>query len=262
MKKAIVIMSVIVIIGCIISIGGAYAATSYAISASKIGYTDNSSIGADNVQAAIDGTCTKFSNQLTELKKSMYPVGSIYISTKLSSPTAVASAIGGTWEAFGNGKVLRSSSGESEQTGGSSTAVLTTANLPSHSHSYTPSGSNLYNPQDLTTGDNSSNPSVTFSTGGKAFVINSTTVGGGLTKEAGFMTATTGWWQGISKNTSNISVSGSHTHTVTSENLQKAIGTITFSGKEAKTTECVNCSADSFSVIDPYITVYMYKRIS
>ena len=223
------------IVTCIISISGSYAATNYAISATKIGYSDNSNLGADNVQAAIDGTCTNFSKKLEELKKSMYPVGSIYISTKLSTTTAVAAAIGGTWQAFGNGKVLKSSTGESEQTGGSSTAVLTTANLPSHSHSYTPSGSNLYNPQDLTTGDNSSNPSVTFSTGGKAFVINSTTVGGGLT---------------------------SHTHTVTSENLQKAIGTITFSGKEAKTTECVNCSADSFSVIDPYITVYMYKRIS
>lgn len=117
---------------------GLSAATNYAISASKIGYTDNSSIGADNVQAAIDGTCTNFSKKLDELKKSMYPVGSIYISTKLSSPIAVASAIGGTWEAFGNGKVLRSSTEKSEQTGGSSTVTLTTANLPSHSHSYTP----------------------------------------------------------------------------------------------------------------------------
>ena len=51
---------------------------------SYIGYTDNSSIGADNVQAAIDGTCTKFSNQLATLESSIinkiYPIGSIYIS--------------------------------------------------------------------------------------------------------------------------------------------------------------------------------------
>ena len=49
MKKAIVIMSVIVTIGCIISIGGAYAATNYAISATNIGYSDNSNLKVDNV---------------------------------------------------------------------------------------------------------------------------------------------------------------------------------------------------------------------
>ena len=85
MKKTIITIIVTAMITGIISIYGAYAATSYAISASKIGYADNSSLGADNVQAAIDGTCTKFSNQLTNLKKDvineMYPKGSIYITT-------------------------------------------------------------------------------------------------------------------------------------------------------------------------------------
>ena len=69
MKKAIVIMSVIVTIGCIISIGGAYAATSYAISATKIGYSDNSNLGVDNVQAAIDGTCSRIDNRLSNLEQ-------------------------------------------------------------------------------------------------------------------------------------------------------------------------------------------------
>ena len=68
MKKTIMIIIVTAMITGIISIYGAYAATNYAINASKIGYSDNSNLGVDNVQAAIDGTCTKFNEQLTELR--------------------------------------------------------------------------------------------------------------------------------------------------------------------------------------------------
>ena len=54
---------------------GTYAATNYAISANNIGYSDNSNLGAGNVQAAIDGTCSKvnevlkskFNKNLTEI---------------------------------------------------------------------------------------------------------------------------------------------------------------------------------------------------
>ena len=88
MKKSMKIPLLMAIVTCIISISGSYAVTNYAISASKIAYSDNSNLGVDNVQAAIDGTCTKFSNQLTNLKNEVktetineiYPVGSIYIS--------------------------------------------------------------------------------------------------------------------------------------------------------------------------------------
>ena len=102
-KKAIMIIIVTAMISGIISIYGAYAATNYAINASKIGYSDNSNLGVDNVQAAIDGTCTKFNEQLTELRESMYPVGSIYLSTSLTTASAVATKLGGTWEAYGQG---------------------------------------------------------------------------------------------------------------------------------------------------------------
>lgn len=69
MKKKITAIIITVVVTVIISIGGAYAATSYAISASKIGYTDNSSLGATNVQAAIDGTCSKVNSRLTSIEK-------------------------------------------------------------------------------------------------------------------------------------------------------------------------------------------------
>ena len=226
------------------------AATNYAISASKIGYTDNSSIGADNVQAAIDGTCTKFSNQLTELKKSMYPVGSIYISTKLSSPTAVASAIGGTWEAFGNGKVLRSSTEKSEQTGGSSTAVLTTANLPSHSHSFTPSG---------TINSTFNGTAVeTESAGNHNHLFDGWVIKWGNVENVTHIRASMAYGTTISNNpyiTANSTTSaGAHTHKVTAK------GTVTSTFAGTKATTAATGEGKSFSTVDPYITVYMYKR--
>lgn len=51
---------------------GTYAATNYAISANNIGYSDNSNLGAGNVQAAIDGTCSKVNEVLkSKLNKNL-----------------------------------------------------------------------------------------------------------------------------------------------------------------------------------------------
>ena len=224
MKKSMKIPLLMAIVTCIISISGSYAATNYAISASKIAYSDNSNLGVDNVQAAIDGTCTKFSNQLTNLKNEvktetineMYPIGSIYISKTLSTPTQVANAIGGTWQFFGNGKVLRSSSESSEQTGGASTVTLTTSNLPSHNHTFS-------------------------GTTGVEINYNST-YGVAYLHGANYLN------QGIGQSTPN-----SHPWaTATNDGYSHKHN---FSGTTSSTGD-----GKSFSVINPYITVYMYKR--
>ena len=250
MKKIIITIIFTTIITSVLSLSFSYAATNYAISTSKIGYTDNSSLGATDVQAAIDGTCTSFSKKLDELKKSMYPVGSIYISTKLSSPTAVASAIGGTWEAFGNGKVLRSSTEKSEQTGGSSTAVLTTANLPNHSHSYIPSG---------TINSTFNGTAVETETAGNHnHLFDGWVIKWGNVENVTHIRASMAYGTTISNNpyiTANSTTSaGAHTHSVTAK------GTVisTFVGTKA-TTAAIG-EGKSFSTVDPYITVYMYKR--
>ena len=70
MKKSLKVSIIIAVITCIVSISGSYAATNYAISATKIGYSDNSNLGADNVQAAIDGTCSKVDTRLGNIEKS------------------------------------------------------------------------------------------------------------------------------------------------------------------------------------------------
>jgi microcystin-dependent protein len=68
----------------------------------------------------------------------IYPVGAVYISVASTNPESIWA--GTSWSAFGAGRTLVSlSSGDSdfnvaEETGGSKTHTLTTAQLPSHAH--------------------------------------------------------------------------------------------------------------------------------
>ena len=162
---------IIGIIFCVLAGGSAYISTSYAITengyaayGSNIEYKDNSGLGVTNVQAALDSSLVKISNQISELKKSMYPVGSIYITTDLSLPDKVSEKIGGTWVRYGEGKVLKSTNGVSGDTGGKNTVTLTPANLPSHTHDYKPSGnvSASFKGTAVTSGNNSVTPKATF----------------------------------------------------------------------------------------------------
>lgn len=74
-----------------------------------------------------------------------YPVGAVYISVVATSP---ATLFGGTWAAFGAGRVLVGfDAGQTEfdtveETGGSKTHTLTTAEIPSHTHTFM-SGQNV-----------------------------------------------------------------------------------------------------------------------
>lgn len=66
-----------------------------------------------------------------------FPVGSIYITTSSTNP---GTFLGGTWAAFGAGRVpVGFDSGQTEfdtdeETGGAKTHTLTTAEMPSHTH--------------------------------------------------------------------------------------------------------------------------------
>lgn len=81
----------------------------------------------------------------------IYPVGSIYMSATLSTTSQVANALGGTWEAFGAGRVpvgVDSSDADFEVaglTGGEKEHTLATTEMPSHNHtlSYTANSSGV-----------------------------------------------------------------------------------------------------------------------
>lgn len=224
------------IVGMVLSSTYTYAATSYAIESKNISYEDNSSLGVDNVQAAIDGTCTKFSTQLTNLKQEvineMYPKGSIYITTELSTPAAVAEKLGGTWVAYGQGRTLvgvgsnGTTTYAANSSGGKSTATLSTTNLPSHAHTI-PSLSGT------TVATNHTFPLA----GSGAYSITP----GGITDSV---------------------VLGTKYSTDIKGSDYVEIPSLSLSTVASTTTTCNNCNGTSFSVQDPYVTVYMYKRVA
>ena len=79
-KEKIIVMVVGIITGIVLSLTSSYAIASTLINSKDVTYEDNAGLGVTNVQAAIDGTCTKFSTQLTSLQtiilNKVYPVGS------------------------------------------------------------------------------------------------------------------------------------------------------------------------------------------
>lgn len=82
----------------------------------------------------------------------LYPVGSIYMSTTMTTASQVSKALGGTWEAWGAGRVpvgVDASQAEFKtvgKTGGEKTHKLTVNEMPNHYHDV------VYGTNDATTG--------------------------------------------------------------------------------------------------------------
>ena len=108
--------------------------------------------------------------------------------------------------------------------GGSSTTALAIGNLPNHTHTYTPKGT----------------VTSSISGGGNAMTIHSNVNYSGYGSNTGFSYSINSWWSNVNKNFGGISSK--------------------FNGNAGTTTSCQNCSGTAFSVQNPYIVVYMYKR--
>ena len=232
-KKTYLIMFVGIIIGVIISIASSYAIAETLIKSVDVSYVDNSNLKATNVQAAIDGTCTKFSNDLATLQTTIinkiYPVGSIYISYNNTNPGTL---FGGTWENYGNGRVLKGiNSGTAGTTGGSSTVTLSMSNIPAHTHTYDKANANT-DPHTLTIDEM---PSHSHQIGYSGTGTNPGYAGYKLTSPA--------------EGTTGVGITGGdqgHTHPIST--------TSTNTGSAGSSTPT------AINVQDPYITVYMWRR--
>ena len=235
---------IVLIIAVILSTTLSYCLAETLIDSKNVYYKDNSDLGFNNVQDAIDGTCVKFDNNLTNLKKEiineMYPVGSIYISTSLDTKEKVGEALGGTWESYGAGRTLVGTGTSDKEfkineTGGESTHKLTIDEMPSHTHTFTG--------KEVTT---SKSGIHTHRQNGWTVVISQGT--------------NTGGWDivGNSKNTGNVypanddpaggrvtDSAGEHTHTVTANGSNSSTG-----------------GSKEHNNLQPYTVVYMYKRVS
>ena len=171
--------------------------------------------------------------------------------------TQVKAALGGEWQAYGNGRTLLSSTGESGKTGGSTTTTLTIDNLPEHTHDI--SHTHTTEKKDTSTlslmAEESGEHTHRFTRTAMTWPI-----GADGTPHDGY---STGGWITNSSQPYNLGVidtltSGKHTHKVTGTVTVPSLSTnsisTTSSGPVGKGT--------AINVQNPYITVYMYKRIN
>ena len=187
-----------------------------------------------------------------EINKKFYPVGSIYISTSSQNPESI---YGGKWESFGTGRTLigvntnDSKFDTVEKVGGtnSQNITLTTAQLPVHTHTVTPKGtvSSKFTGQSVSTnsaGEHAHSSNFPSLIGHYAY--------GGEPNLYGYVSDG-------NQNPSRTTNSGNHSHTVTSK------GTVSssFSGQSSTTSSVGSGGAITIDKLQPYITVYMWKRI-
>jgi len=187
----------------------------------KVSESDNTFEVAENWDVKVYGMLLK--EYIQQFAKTMYPVGSIYMSV---SPTNPSTYFGGTWVAWGSGRVpvgintSDSNFNKAEKTGGASTVALTTAQMPSHSHAKgtlatASAGAHTHNLQNQKAPwglDGGGNRCLVDATSGYTAVTNKTTTSG-----------------------------GAHTHTI--------------SGSTAAAG-----SGSAHNNLQPYIVCYMWKR--
>ena len=250
-KERIVFIIVVILVVNETGVMAIYAITT--LFASNIVSYDNSisHVQSGNVQGAIDElyACASdydaYNTRLTSVENKIYPVGSIYISVSSTNPSTL---FGGTWEAFGTGKTLVGINTNDtdfdtlEESHGSKTVTLQTTNLPSHSHTYNKPNANTGN-HTLTTSQipSHTHKELLHENGGYK-VATDIRSGGGA--HYGIDVKTTGSSGSYSFSIGATGGGGSHSHTISI--------TSTDTGSKGDGT--------AFSVMNPYITVYMWKR--
>lgn len=171
----------------------------------------------------------------------VYPVGSIYLSTNATNPAVL---FGGTWEAYAQGRVLigagTGTDSRSEKktfaagdTGGEYNHQLTVEEMPSHDHG---------------NGGSHSHIGTTSSAGSHTHTIHCVNENGtsGGTSADGVSYYTKAY---LPRTNTTTDTNGTHTHNVT----------ISSSGSH---THAKNGSGEPHMNLQPYITAYIWRRVS
>lgn len=185
---------------------------------------------------SVDSIFTEEGGKLVDY---IYPVGSIYMSVNSTNPSQL---FGGTWVQWGSGRVPvgintnDTSFNTTEKTGGSQSRTITIKDVPAHTHTIpalsgtaASAGSHSHRLKRASAGQ------TDFSTLGE---FTNRTTGKEPVQQTGSYI-----WDVISPTTTSA---GAHTHTVSTT---------------ASTTGSTGSSISiNFSVLQPYITCYMWKR--
>lgn len=228
--------------------------------------------GTDKIQLNGGG------NVVSEILNLIYPTGSILINTTGANPSDYLGI--GTWEAWGSGRVpVGVDSGTfatAEETGGAETVALTTNELPSHSHTISahthtisshthslPSHTHSWSGTTSSSGSHSHGPANTDMTGFSAYVSGSA-ARHQLASGSSYYAVAASSISGVGYSTGTDS-SGAHTHTVsgtTGSTSGTSGSTSLTTASGGGTTSSSTGSGESFSILQPYITCYMWKRIN
>lgn len=239
--------------------------------------TDNKDIATKEY---VDGKVFQAGGGLsqTQVLNLIYPVGAVFMSTVNTNP---GTYLGGTWERWGSGRVpVGVDSGDSDfasagKTGGEKTHTLTTAEMPSHSHS---KGT-------LATSDSGSHTHSTSGTassaGGHEHSVSGTATSAGSHTHKGYyrnkyntsssnLGLGTSSTSGVSGTDSQITNSaGSHSHDVSGTaasagaHEHSVSGTAASAGSHSHTINGSTSSTGSGNAhnnMPPYITCYMWRR--
>lgn len=242
---------------------------------------------ADKVHTHTKSDITDLGNILVDKQSiidAVYPVGSLYWSSKSTNP---ASLFGGTWVQIKDRFVL--ACGDTYKTvgaiGGASTVTLSVSNMPSHSHSFTPSGTVSSHYHGL------NNHAHSFSWSGTTGGMNRNSAGSWGVRVSNSKSDGSGSARYTPSTSGNVSVNMSsyirtlnqrpddsylasreywltmelsHEHTYSGSGTtgpasgNTASATPTFTGN-AGTTES-NGSGTSFSILPPYVVKYCWER--
>ena len=131
-------------------------------------------------QATADAAATAAAAASMSAMTTLYPVGAIYISTLTTNPNTLLGF--GTWSSFGAGRVLVSLDAEQtefdtiEETGGAKTVTLTSAEMPSHTHTQD-AHTHTQNAHTHTQNPHTHTMNAAFSTGGGGSVASGSIAG-------------------------------------------------------------------------------------
>ena len=245
------------------------------------GVTDN----ATNITSILTGLSTVNTDDTSsiyyKLMELIYPVGSLYWSSKSTNPSSL---FGGTWVQIKDRFILACGDTYTsvDETGGESSVTLTVSNMPSHTHSFTPSGrvsshSHSFTPSgdisDTTATGTVSSHTHSFDWSGSHSHDTLGISGKSETDERFGGGIDCNRWYGSNKvatSSTTLTVSGptgstqptftgdAHSHTFTGNAGTTDSATPTFIGTSGTTGS--NGSGTSFSILPPYVVKYCFER--